>query len=67
MQWSMSKHSCKTCGYKGDDKHTDIYDCCDYVDPTWMYDWLVRMKKRDMKDKVENHRDFVKWCKSVQQ
>ena len=67
MLWSMLEHKCKTCGYKGEDKHTDIYDCCDYMDPTWMYDWLVRMKKRDMKDKVENHSDFVKWCKSIQQ
>ena len=61
MLWSMLEHKCKTCGYKGEDKHTDIYECCDYMDPTWMYDWLVRMKK----NKKPYVSKFVKWSEGV--
>jgi hypothetical protein len=53
-------HKCNTCGYVGEKEHTDIYDCCDYVNPMWMMQWLKRMKITEKKMKpVKNN--FKTW------
>ena len=52
------KHHCKTCGYKGSKKHKHIYDCCDYLNPNWMKEWMIRTK-----EKKHYESNFVKWSK----
>ena len=53
------KNKCDVCGYVGKKIHRDIYDCQDYLDPTWMYDWFVKLKTRSMKTTTKSR--FVKW------
>ena len=64
MSSIMLEYNCKTCGYVGKRKHEDIYDCCDYVNPMWMKEWLVRMKKRE-KTQTVPAQGFKKWCKDL--
>lgn len=46
----------------GKDIHTDFYDCCDYLNPNWMKEWLERMKISEKEKPYESN--FVKWVKS---
>ena len=54
----MEINICKTCGYKGQREHNHIYDCCDFVNPNWMKDWIKRSNSHSMKRTTSN---FVKW------
>ena len=53
-------NECKTCGYKGSKIHKHIYDCCDYLNPKWMEEWMVRFNKKEQQPYESN---FVKWSK----
>lgn len=53
-------NKCKRCGYEGKKEHNDLYDCQDYLDPTWMYKWFVNLKKEKSEPYLS---DFAKWSK----
>ncbi len=46
--------------HKNDKRHSDIYDCCDVLDPQWMMKWMKRIIE---KEKIKTESDFVKWSK----
>lgn len=63
------KPECRICnnmpkkgfGYcKNIDGKGDSYDCCDYVDESWMINWMKRLQKKYKEPYVSN---FVKWSK----
>ena len=59
--WFKVSNKCKTCGYVGDKIHEDIYDCQTYLDPNWMRDWLVRLRKEKKSEPYLSR--FAKWSK----
>ena len=45
-----------------DDSKSDLYDCCDYVNPNWINDWIRSLINENKSEYVS---DFVKWSRSV--
>ena len=42
-------------------KINDIYDCCSYVEPYWMLNWMKRLQKKNKEPYIS---DFVEWSSS---
>jgi len=54
-----NNQSKKDFGYcKNLDGKGDLYDCCDWVDESWMVSWIRKIVKKDKKPYVS---DFCKW------
>jgi hypothetical protein len=52
----------KDFGYcKNLDGEGDLYDCCDWVDKSWMVSWIRKIKEENKKPYVS---DFCKWSKN---
>ena len=65
------KYECELCKDDGmcknninsplyNEKYSDNYDCCDYVDKDWMKNWMVNLMKKEQEPYESN---FVKWSK----
>ena len=65
-------NECKTCGYVGEREHTEIYDCCDFVNPKWMHERIQRVNDRKFgyvlaERNIENFQgNFNSWVKSIE-
>ena len=54
-------YKCGMCGLEDKKIHSDIYDCQDLQDPTWMYKWLKEIKKE--RGHTYTPSRFVRWSK----